>query len=289
MAREVAATRERGEGAFGGLEGLALVGVGAQPAEQLVKLQDRLGARERRLREPAYESDLLGSEVRVGTVDASEVNAAIEYLSGLVRDHGLPPKVLVVHRYTMAMVTNAAKIAPSPEVQVVMDMDGWGPPDRKYATYRHWIQGEPVQYTGFKLFYKNDVWQPGTRLLAVDSGRVVEISIERGGFERYVKLEHRWGESLYANTGDVLVEAGQMVARGDPIALSAFFVQVPAPFHFGIRIAPFNRHDGWGGFTDPQPFLPPDCLLLPEDSEEGAAPARRLHPMADEKPNMRRP
>ena len=160
---------------------------------------------------------------------------------------------------------------------------GWGEHPEFYGKWRY--NGVRVKgHIGIDF-----ALEPGTRLLAVDSGRVVEISIERGGFERYVKLEHRWGESLYGNAGDVLVEAGQMVARGDPIALSALFIQTPQPFHFAVRIAPFNRHDGWGGFTDPEPFLPPDCLLLPENSDEGVAPARRLHPMADEKPNMRRP
>lgn len=102
---------------------------------------------------------------RVGTVDAKDVNAAAEYLAGLVRENALPPKVLVVHRYTRAMVTNAAKIVPLPEVQVVMDMDGWGGPSSKYATYEAYIRSEPVQFTGFKLFYKNDVKRPGSRLL----------------------------------------------------------------------------------------------------------------------------
>lgn len=102
---------------------------------------------------------------RVGTVDAVDVNAAAEYLAELVRANGLPPKVLVVHRYTRAMVTNAAKIVPLTEVQVVMDMDGWGPPEKKFSTYNSYIAPEPVQFTGFKLFYKNDIRRPGSRLL----------------------------------------------------------------------------------------------------------------------------
>ncbi len=102
---------------------------------------------------------------QVGTVDAADVNAVAEYLAGLVRANGLPPKVLIVHRYTRPMVTRAVKIVPLPEVQVLMDMDGWGPPDRKYSSYNAYIKPEPVQFTGFKLFYKNDVKQPGTKVL----------------------------------------------------------------------------------------------------------------------------
>jgi len=97
----------------------------------------------------------------VGTVDASTVNEAAEYLAALVRDNGLPPKVLMVHRYTRAMVTNATKIVPLPEVQIIIDMDGWGPPSQKIATYNAYINPEPVQFTGFKLFYRNDFWGGG--------------------------------------------------------------------------------------------------------------------------------
>lgn len=93
---------------------------------------------------------------RVGSVDATDVNAAIEYLSGLVRDNGLTPKILIVHRYTRPMVTNATDIEPTPEVQVVMDMDGWGPPWQKIGSYNSYIAPYPVQFTGFKVFYKND-------------------------------------------------------------------------------------------------------------------------------------
>jgi hypothetical protein len=102
---------------------------------------------------------------RVGTVSAAEVNRVADYLAGLVRDHGLPPKLLVVHRYTQAMVTRAADIAPLPEVQVVVDMDGWGHQSTKFGTYNAWIAAEPVQFTGFKVFYKNDLLRPGSRVL----------------------------------------------------------------------------------------------------------------------------
>jgi hypothetical protein len=43
-------------------------------------------------------------------------------------------------------------------------MDGWGEPELKKGTYRHFIHKEPVQFTGFKVFYKNDMKNNG-RLL----------------------------------------------------------------------------------------------------------------------------
>ncbi len=101
----------------------------------------------------------------IGTFDAKDVNYAAEYLAGLVKANNLPPKILVVHRFTRPMVTNYKEITPLPEVQVVMDMDGWGSPSRKLGTYGAVIYGEPVQFTGFKLFYKNDILPPSTHMM----------------------------------------------------------------------------------------------------------------------------
>ena len=92
----------------------------------------------------------------IGMMDAADINYAATYLAHLVQEYDLPPKILVVHRFTEAMVTNYQEITPLPEVQIVMDMDGFGPPWEKLDTYHYFIQAEPVQFTGFKLFYKND-------------------------------------------------------------------------------------------------------------------------------------
>ena len=92
----------------------------------------------------------------MGRMDAAEVNHAIGVLADIVEQHALPPKVLVVHRFTRNMLTNASQIRLDPRVQVVIDMDGWGPPGSKMGAYRWFVVRHPVQYTGFKLFYKND-------------------------------------------------------------------------------------------------------------------------------------
>ncbi len=102
---------------------------------------------------------------RIGTIDAKDINQVAEYLAKIVRDNKLPPKILIVHRFTEAMVTNYQNIQPLPEVQIVMEMDGWGGEQLKKMTYRTVITREPVQFTGFKLFYKNDIRLPGSRML----------------------------------------------------------------------------------------------------------------------------
>jgi len=64
--------------------------------------------------------------------------------------------VLIVHRFTRNGVTNARNITLRPEVQVVVNMDGWGAPWLKRDSYKDYVVAEPVQFTGFKLFYHND-------------------------------------------------------------------------------------------------------------------------------------
>lgn len=92
----------------------------------------------------------------IGTYSANDINYAIQFLAKIVRENHLPPKVLIVHRFTQKMVTDYQKIKPLPEVQVVMNMDGFGNKTLKKSTYHDYIFKEPVQFTGFKLFYKND-------------------------------------------------------------------------------------------------------------------------------------
>ena len=93
----------------------------------------------------------------IGTFDASDINFCSDYLAKLVKANNLPPKIFIVHRFTQRMITNYKNIKLHPEVQLVMNMDGWGEPELKKGTYRFFINKEPVQFSGFKLFYINDL------------------------------------------------------------------------------------------------------------------------------------
>lgn len=159
-----------------------------------------------------------------------------------------------------------------------------------YALHRY--SGVPMKgHEGVDFAVK-----PGAKILAVDRGRVTEISMERGGYERYIKLEHRWGESLYANVGEIAVESGQLVERGAVLATVLALPGRRLYFHFGVRIQPFNRFDGWGGFNDPMPFLLPTSQVTAAEeaaSVEGdslnATAEEPVHPILTERPGMRRP
>lgn len=85
---------------------------------------------------------------KIGTYDAADINYATRFLQELVDKYKLPPKVLVVHRFTQRGVTNYRDIKLDPRVQIVMDMDGFGPPYLKRDSYYSYIKKEPVQFTG---------------------------------------------------------------------------------------------------------------------------------------------
>ncbi len=91
---------------------------------------------------------------KVGTYDASDINYASRFLAKLVDEHKLPPKILVVHRFTRRGVTNANKITLDPKVQIVMHMDGFGAPWLKRDSYYSYVKKEPVQFAGWKQFSK---------------------------------------------------------------------------------------------------------------------------------------
>lgn len=91
---------------------------------------------------------------KIGTYDAADINYAVKFLADLVDKYKLPPKVLVVHRFTRKGVTNASDIKLDSRVQLVMDMDGFGAPWLKRDSYYSYVKKEPVQFTGWKQFSK---------------------------------------------------------------------------------------------------------------------------------------
>ena len=102
---------------------------------------------------------------KIGAMDARDINYLIDQLGELVTKYHLPPKVLIVHRFTTNMLQHADQIKLDPRVQVVINMDGWGQPWLKFDTYAKCEASEPVEYTGFKLFFHNDT-RKGDKLLS---------------------------------------------------------------------------------------------------------------------------
>lgn len=103
---------------------------------------------------------------KIGTMRAADVNYVIGELDRIVRQNHLPPKVLVIHRFTRNMLPDAEAIRPTPNVQVVINMDGWGAPWLKRDSYAAYVVQHPVEFTGFKIFYHNDQKKAGSSLMS---------------------------------------------------------------------------------------------------------------------------
>lgn len=104
---------------------------------------------------------------RIGTFDAEDINYATKFLADLAENHKIPPKILVVHRFTQRGVTNYGKIVLRPGAQIVMHMDGFGTPVLKRNSFRHFVKAEPVQFAGWKQFYKAKNDHPRTTIAEI--------------------------------------------------------------------------------------------------------------------------
>lgn len=135
---------------------------------------------------------------------------------------------------------------------------GWGENPAHYVNIR--IAGMPL-YGHNGLDFE---MSPKTPILATDSGQVITLGYDEAGYGRFIKIRHRWGESVYAHLHQFTVESGQHVERSQPIGIAGGSAHRQKHLHFSIRIDPYNEADGWGGYTNPLPFLEPSNLLLPQ-------------------------
>ncbi|MBW7885415.1 MAG: M23 family metallopeptidase, partial [Caldilineaceae bacterium] len=134
----------------------------------------------------------------------------------------------------------------------------WGENPSFYSQYSY--DGVPlVGHNGIDFLTPS-----GTVIVAVEDGEVIQSGFEQGGFGNFVLLRHSWGESIYAHLSTIGVAKGQAVGRGQYIGLSGNSGGSTGPhLHFAIRINPYSRTDGWGGYSDPLPYLPVDAYVLP--------------------------
>lgn len=94
---------------------------------------------------------------RIGSVSAAEVNATVDYIDGLIRRDNLPPKMLIVHQFTPSMIQQKTEIRGTPNVQIVIHMDGFGSLTLKRGSYARVVSDLPAgALTGWKNFYSND-------------------------------------------------------------------------------------------------------------------------------------
>jgi len=93
----------------------------------------------------------------IGQVDEQDITYAQKWLVDLSAEVGGLPKMLIVHQFQQAMITNKDLVKPMVGVQLVIDADGWGVPENKRATYDFVNRVTHIEYHGIKLFYGQDV------------------------------------------------------------------------------------------------------------------------------------
>lgn len=136
-------------------------------------------------------------------------------------------------------------------------IQGWGENPHRYAH---------IRIAGVSLLGHNglDFELPAnTNVLAADAGQVISLGETELGYGRYIRIQHHWGESLYAHLQEFTVESGQFINRGEAIGKAGQSVRTSKKhLHFSIRIAPYYPGDGWGGYTNPLLFLDPANLII---------------------------
>ena len=90
----------------------------------------------------------------IGSLDGVTIDAVQAYLAELVREEMLPPKLLVLHQFLDSMLPGAEQgYADHPEVEIVIDMDGFGPAFVKLTKYRWYALGDYAERAAIKLFF----------------------------------------------------------------------------------------------------------------------------------------
>ena len=117
---------------------------------------------------------------QVGTVDAAEINQVVDWLAGIVREEGLPQKLLIVHQFRFSMITNREQIETPPELAVMIHMDGQGSLSAKYNTWNT-LTGEADAdrfYWGWKNFYDEDSPVATPEQVLARSPEIVYVSFQ---------------------------------------------------------------------------------------------------------------
>lgn len=96
----------------------------------------------------------------------------------------------------------------------------------------------------------------GTPVLAADTGRVLWLRSDDAGFGLHLKLQHIWGNTLYAHLVAADAVEGQQVRRGQVIAYTGNSGISSGPhLHFGVQAG--SRDNRYNGYIDPLPLLTP--------------------------------
>jgi hypothetical protein len=94
--------------------------------------------------------------IELGSITAEDVIEAQKWCLEIANKYGTSRKMLLIHQFHVFSVEDKDKIKPMEGVDLVLNMDGWGPPELKLETWSVVIQQQPIEYNGIKIFYRQD-------------------------------------------------------------------------------------------------------------------------------------
>jgi hypothetical protein len=94
--------------------------------------------------------------IHLGAINSKKVRYAQRKLVEWAREDGVPPKFLIVHQFNYYMIEDKENIVPIEGVQLVINADGWGPPEDKWMSYEVVITNSEIEFNGIKHFYRQD-------------------------------------------------------------------------------------------------------------------------------------
>lgn len=94
----------------------------------------------------------------IGSITATELNDAQDYMNDYIRQHDIPGiRMLVVHQFADKMIqANQTVKSHRDRVILIHTADGFGTPQMKKATYQRNAVALNMPIKGFKLFFKSD-------------------------------------------------------------------------------------------------------------------------------------
>lgn len=94
---------------------------------------------------------------QIGSVSAAEINQTSEWLARFTRERDLPQKMLVLHQFSLRMISDRQDVDTShDELAVVIHVDGQGTQPAKRGTWDALRTNAPDVHWGWKNFYDED-------------------------------------------------------------------------------------------------------------------------------------
>lgn len=95
---------------------------------------------------------------QIGSVGIDEVNTVVTWLADLTREHALPQKLLVLHQFSLRMISERERLDTSrDELSLMIHVDGQGTQPAKQGTWRTLRAGAPDVWWGWKNFVDEDL------------------------------------------------------------------------------------------------------------------------------------